>query len=126
MSQKCACRRSSPRRRKHGKLLPPRAQYVITTYDGENKTPPIRRINGSSSTQAAIAQLAARRTHNPKVVSSILTGRSHQEAPEALFQLATEPISLLFYFAIVIFPTSALYNKCKIQLKLKWIMGWLV
>ena len=26
-------------------------------------------------TQAAIAQLAARRSHNPKVVSSILTGR---------------------------------------------------
>ena len=27
------------------------------------------------STQAAIAQLVARRSHNPKVVSSILTGR---------------------------------------------------
>ena len=28
------------------------------------------------NTQAAIAQLAARRSHNPKVVSSILTGRT--------------------------------------------------
>ena len=28
-----------------------------------------------TDTQAAIAQLAARRSHNPKVVSSILTGR---------------------------------------------------
>ena len=77
-------------------------------------------------TQAAIAQLAARRSHNPKVVSSILTGRSLQEAPRKMCLLETNPISLLFYFAIAIFPKSVLYNKYEIQFKLKWITGCLV
>jgi hypothetical protein len=35
----------------------------------------LKKINIRGFLQAAIAQLVARRSHNPKVVSSILTGR---------------------------------------------------
>ena len=43
-------------------------------------------MRSCSSTLAAIAQLAARRSHNPKVVSSILTRRILQPADVALAQ----------------------------------------
>ena len=61
--------------------LPPRA-----FADGGTSTQNVvfmLRVGGMSmlghwrSSQAAIAQLAARRSHNPKVVSSILTGRNY-------------------------------------------------
>ena len=41
-------------------------------------------------TEAAIAQLVARRSHNPKVVSSILTRRISRDAPRALEYTASD------------------------------------
>jgi hypothetical protein len=42
---------------------------------------PPARMSGRSASTAAIAQLAVRRSHNPKVVSSILTRRTFDIPP---------------------------------------------
>ena len=57
-------------------------------------------LSGFPTTLAVIAQLAARRSHNPKVVRSILTDRIHMPLPPPL---SPPHLSLAIYF----FPLSS-------------------
>ena len=58
-----------------------------------NACAPAPKTMAENDTQAAIAQLAARRSHNPKVVSLILTGRTLLSSPETQNSAAPQRMS---------------------------------